>query len=153
MLTRRRMMRQEEENVKEWRLINTAIQEDENSWLYIKKDEDGNDFEVNELLVYFENGGTMSGGWHRIWKKEQVTNNSESDAIMALYCGITANKNMMFRITPDYGVGYDTEYGGQDVQNGHAGYQFTETITPIRAITMYNQYPPAAGTKITFYGR
>lgn len=148
----------EDEEVKEWRQIKAIeIAEDGKSRLCIDKDDEGNAFEVNELLIYVENGDTALQAWHKVRKQVDITNveniENTGKSIMNWYGTIAANKQMMIRITPDYPIGYDAEYGGQDVQNGHGAYQFTETDTPITSIGIYNQTVPAIGTKFTIYGR
>lgn len=150
---RRLIKGQEEEDVREWKKLKTITMETEESWLYVDTDDDGNEFNVRELLIYIQNGDKQSQAWHKVWKKN-AKNNSGVDGIIASWYGtISANKNMMMRITPDYNVGYDMEYGGQDVSNGHGGYQFTETDTPITEITIFHQSPLAIGSEIIVWGR
>lgn len=146
---------EDEEVAKEWRQIKAIeITEEGEAWLYIDKDDDGNAFEVNELLIFVENGSTAFNAWHKAWKQNNVTDAGQvANRILNWYGTIAANKQMMIRITPDYPIGYDMEYGGQDVQNGHGTYQFTETDTPITGLSIYNQNSPAIGTKFTIYGR
>lgn len=155
-LRRRMMMAEGVIEMRGWKKIKTIVVENEERyWIHIDKDDDGNEFSVRELLIYIKNADKNSQAWHKVWKEENATeNNDQTKGIIAKWYGnIAANKNMMIRITPDYNVGYGMEYGGQDVANGHGGYCFTETDTPITVITMYNQYPPATGSEITVYGR
>lgn len=146
---------EDEEVAKEWRQIKAIeITEEGKNWLYIDKDDDGNAFEVNELLIFVENGSEASIAWHKAWKQNNVTDaGQEANRILNWYGTIAANKQMMIRITPDYPIGYDMEYGGQDVSNGHGIYQFTETDTPITGLSTFSQGPHAIGTKFTIYGR
>ena len=157
---RRMLMMEDDEEMKEWKLINDITIDEETNTLEINKDINNNNFECDEIIFFLKNIGTSNN------------TGSNKNAILYLsdinvgYINSIANGNGVTRIvTGDvnanpcywhvYNINNPNDFsGGQIISNPCVGYDFTHTLEKISSIKIQLQACYfGVNSRLQVYGR
>lgn len=160
LFARRMLMMEDDEEMKEWKLINDITIYEETNILEINKDIDSNNFECDEMIFFLKNVGTSNN---------TNANKNATFYLSGINIGYLANISLADDLTRTYigkinakplywnmwciNSNLDTT-GGNTINTLNGGYSFVDPIEKINSIKMQPQATYfGAGTRLKVYGR